>query len=106
MSLVKYAHDHRIATDYHINETPVLEQDEHFKHLSENQTYFPRVPFRKVHPKGWSHEVSAITNSPTGSSTRNEQYQKPTCDSPFMPTFDSRHPGPGFIARGSCLLYD
>jgi hypothetical protein len=52
MSLVKYAHDHRIATDYHINETPVLEQDEHFKHLSENQTYFPRVPFRKVHPKG------------------------------------------------------
>jgi MoaA/NifB/PqqE/SkfB family radical SAM enzyme len=38
--LTEYAHDHRIATDYHINETPMLEQDEHFKHLSENPTYF------------------------------------------------------------------
>jgi len=38
--LTEYAHDHRIATDYHINETPMLEQDEHFKHLTENPTYF------------------------------------------------------------------
>jgi MoaA/NifB/PqqE/SkfB family radical SAM enzyme len=38
--LTEYAHDHHIATDYHINETPMLEQDEHFKHLSENPTYF------------------------------------------------------------------
>jgi hypothetical protein len=38
--LTEYAHDHRIATDYHINETPMLEQHEHFKHLSENPTYF------------------------------------------------------------------
>ncbi len=38
--LTEYAHDHRIATDYHINKTPMLEQDEHFKHLSENPTYF------------------------------------------------------------------
>jgi len=27
-----------IATDYHINETPMMEQD-HFKHLDENVTY-------------------------------------------------------------------
>jgi len=27
--LTEYAHDHRIATDYHINETPMLEQDDH-----------------------------------------------------------------------------
>src|SRR6266571_8318923 len=30
--LTEYAHDHRVATDYHINETPMLEQDDHFKH--------------------------------------------------------------------------
>jgi len=29
-----------IATDYHINETPMLEQDEPFKYLNENHTYF------------------------------------------------------------------
>ncbi len=34
--LTEYAHDHRVATDYHINETPMLEQDDHFKHLSGN----------------------------------------------------------------------
>jgi MoaA/NifB/PqqE/SkfB family radical SAM enzyme len=38
--LTEYAHDHRIATDYHLNESPLLEQDEHFKHLSDNPTYF------------------------------------------------------------------
>ena len=37
--LTEYAHAHHIATDYHINETPMLEQDDHFKHLSENPTY-------------------------------------------------------------------
>src|SRR5581483_10096860 len=37
--LTEYARDHRIATDYHINETPMLEQDDHFKHLNENPTY-------------------------------------------------------------------
>jgi hypothetical protein len=32
----------------------------------------PRVPFRQVHPKGWSHEVSArLRDSPPGASTRN-----------------------------------
>lgn len=29
--LTEYAHEHRLATDYHINETPMLEQDGHFK---------------------------------------------------------------------------
>ena len=43
--LTDYAHDHRIATDYHINETPMLEQDEHFKHLSDNPTY--------IRPEDW-----------------------------------------------------
>jgi radical SAM protein with 4Fe4S-binding SPASM domain len=43
--LTEYAHDHRVATDYHINETPMLEQDEHFKHLSDNPTY--------IRPEDW-----------------------------------------------------
>lgn len=43
--LTEYAHDHRVATDYHINETPMLEQDEHFKHLNENPTY--------IRPEDW-----------------------------------------------------
>ncbi len=42
-ALTEYAHAHRLATDYHINETPMLEQDGHFKHLHDNPTYiFPR----------------------------------------------------------------
>ena len=36
-----------IATDYHINETPMTEQD-HFKHLSENQTYLTPDDWPKV----------------------------------------------------------
>jgi len=43
--LTEYAHAHRIATDYHINETPMLEQDEHFKHLNDNPTY--------IRPEDW-----------------------------------------------------
>jgi MoaA/NifB/PqqE/SkfB family radical SAM enzyme len=43
--LTEYAHAHRIATDYHINETPMLEQDDHFKHMSDNPTY--------IHPADW-----------------------------------------------------
>ena len=43
--LTEYAHEHRIATDYHINETPMLEQDEHFKHLNDNPTY--------IRPEDW-----------------------------------------------------
>src|ERR1700735_609924 len=51
--LTEYAHDHRIATDYHINETPMLEQDEHFKHLSGNPTY--------IRPEDW-REVDALVD--------------------------------------------
>jgi hypothetical protein len=46
--LTDYAHDHRIATDYHINETPMLEQDEHFKHMEENPTYIRPQDWRDV----------------------------------------------------------
>ena len=46
--LTDYAHDHRIATDYHINETPMLEQDEHFRHLEENPTYIRPQDWRDV----------------------------------------------------------
>src|ERR1700691_12190 len=46
--LTEYAHAHRLATDYHINETPMLEQDEHFKHLSENPTYIRPEDWRAV----------------------------------------------------------
>lgn len=43
--LTEYAREHRVATDYHINETPMLEQDEHFKHLEDNPTY--------IRPEDW-----------------------------------------------------
>ena len=46
--LTDFAHDHRIATDYHINETPMLEQDDHFKHLSDNPTYIRPEDWRQV----------------------------------------------------------
>jgi MoaA/NifB/PqqE/SkfB family radical SAM enzyme len=46
--LTDFAHDRRIATDYHINETPMLEQDEHFKHLAENPTYIRPQDWREV----------------------------------------------------------
>ena len=45
LQLTDYAHQHRVATDYHINETPMLEQDDHFKHLYDNPTY--------VRPEDW-----------------------------------------------------
>ena len=37
--LTEWAHEHRIATDYHINESPMLQTD-HFKHIDNNPTYF------------------------------------------------------------------
>jgi len=45
--LTEIAREHRIATDYHINETPMLEAS-HFQHMNENVTYitpedWPRV---------------------------------------------------------------
>jgi MoaA/NifB/PqqE/SkfB family radical SAM enzyme len=46
--LTEYAHEHRVATDYHINETPMIEQDDHFKHLSENPTYIRPEDWRDV----------------------------------------------------------
>ena len=46
--LTDYARDHRVATDYHINETPMLEQDEHFKHLNDNPTYIRPEDWRSV----------------------------------------------------------
>jgi MoaA/NifB/PqqE/SkfB family radical SAM enzyme len=43
--LTEYAREHRLATDYHLNETPMMEQDDHFKHLQENPTY--------IYPEDW-----------------------------------------------------
>jgi MoaA/NifB/PqqE/SkfB family radical SAM enzyme len=45
--LTEIAHDNGIATDYHINETPMTEQT-HFKHLNENQTYLTPDDWPKV----------------------------------------------------------
>src|SRR5437660_9456741 len=45
--LTEIAHDNGIATDYHINETPMMEQD-HFKHLDENVTYLTPDDWSKV----------------------------------------------------------
>ena len=50
--LTDFAHDHGVATDYHINETPMIEQDEHFRHLNDNPTY--------IHPKDWRDVDSLI----------------------------------------------
>lgn len=50
--ITEYARDNRIATDYHINETPMLEQDEHFKHLSDNPTY--------IRPEDWPQVDSLV----------------------------------------------
>lgn len=49
--LTEYARQHRVATDYHINETPMIEQDEHFKHLADNPTY--------IRPEDW-REIDAL----------------------------------------------
>jgi MoaA/NifB/PqqE/SkfB family radical SAM enzyme len=43
--ITEYARENRLATDYHLNETPMLEQDEHFKHQDANPTY--------IHPEDW-----------------------------------------------------
>jgi MoaA/NifB/PqqE/SkfB family radical SAM enzyme len=45
--LTEIAHDNGIATDYHINESPMIEQP-HFKHLDENSTYIARDDWPKV----------------------------------------------------------
>src|SRR5262249_53473572 len=50
--LTGYAREHRLATDYHINETPMMEQDEHFKHLHDNPTY--------IRPEDWRARDSLI----------------------------------------------
>ncbi len=46
--LTEIARDHGIATDYHINESPLLEQDDHFKHKDENETYITREDWPAV----------------------------------------------------------
>jgi MoaA/NifB/PqqE/SkfB family radical SAM enzyme len=46
--LTNYAHEHRLATDYHLNETPMMEAGGHFKHLSENPTYIRPEDWRDV----------------------------------------------------------
>lgn len=45
--LTNIAHDNGVATDYHINETPMTEQP-HFKHLDENSTYLTPEDWPKV----------------------------------------------------------
>jgi MoaA/NifB/PqqE/SkfB family radical SAM enzyme len=37
--LTEIAHDNGIATDYHVNEAPLVAPDQHFKHLENNETY-------------------------------------------------------------------
>src|SRR6201998_4094244 len=46
--ITEYARANRIAADYHNNETPMLEQDEHFKHLSDNPTYIRPEDWREI----------------------------------------------------------
>ena len=43
--LTEYAREHRFATDYHINETPMLDPGGHFQHFDNNPTY--------IRPQDW-----------------------------------------------------
>ena len=45
--LTEMAHDNGIATDYHINESPMIEQ-EHFQHYDDNDTFIRREDWPKV----------------------------------------------------------
>jgi MoaA/NifB/PqqE/SkfB family radical SAM enzyme len=45
--LTEIAHDNGIATDYHINESPMIEQP-HFQHLDQNSTYITQDDWPKV----------------------------------------------------------
>ena len=45
--LTEIAREHRIATDYHINETPMIEPD-HFQHFTENVTYIGKEDWPAV----------------------------------------------------------
>jgi len=45
--LTEIAHDHGIATDYHINESPMLEQ-EHFQHMQNNITFIEKEDWPRV----------------------------------------------------------
>jgi MoaA/NifB/PqqE/SkfB family radical SAM enzyme len=45
--LTEIARDNGIATDYHVNEAPMIEQS-HFKHYEENNTYLRPEDFEKV----------------------------------------------------------
>jgi radical SAM protein with 4Fe4S-binding SPASM domain len=46
--ITEYARENRLATDYHINESPMIEQDDHFKHLNVNPTYIRPQDWRAV----------------------------------------------------------
>ncbi len=39
--LTEWAYQHRIATDYHINESPMLDQSDHFKHAEKQPNLYP-----------------------------------------------------------------
>ncbi|MCZ2151735.1 MAG: radical SAM protein [Bryobacterales bacterium] len=45
--LTEIAHDNGIATDYHINESPMLDQP-HFKHAEENSTFITEADWLRV----------------------------------------------------------
>lgn len=45
--LTEIAHDNGIATDYHLNESPMIEQT-HFQHARENETYIRREDWGRV----------------------------------------------------------
>ena len=45
--LTEIAHDNGIATDYHINESPMIEQPQ-FQHMEDNSTYITREDWPKV----------------------------------------------------------
>jgi MoaA/NifB/PqqE/SkfB family radical SAM enzyme len=46
--LTEWAREHRIATDYHINESPMLDQTDHFRHMENNPTYIGPEDWRAV----------------------------------------------------------
>ena len=45
--LTEIAHDNGIATDYHINESPMMEHD-HFEHADQNSTFITREDWPRI----------------------------------------------------------
>ncbi len=69
--LTEIAHENGIATDYHINESPLLGQDAHFKHADDNVTYITKDDWPAVEETiQWLTEKQSAGYKMVNSNTR------------------------------------